>query len=650
MRPIRRPLLLLAALLCACGKDSGQAPDQTTPAPESFAEIAPLINWESPGLAGAASALAAGDSAGAADGLLAHFLAAAPITAPHQEYGNPTAYADQLLSGRLSLPPHPETELPDDPAWNEDPFGDVNWRFQYHTLRWLAPLWQAFEATGDSTYLTRLLFLMEDYAGDNLPGAAPSDMTWYDMAASLRIEHWLYFWKGLLAGGLVDRGFMLRFIEDAQVHGEMLGGAIPYNETSNHGTYHNRSLIALGLVLPELASAADWLAVGSGRLEEQIIGMVSPHGVHLEQSPAYHISMMSLARTIQDLLAESGGGLSALTESYLAGMPRFAAHILKPNGSLPMISDSALQISLSALLGMDEKLDYSASGGQQGARPSERYLSYPVTGYVILRSGWGETRPFGEETQVVFDTGPRGSWHGHDDALTFTFSALGRDLVVDSGFYTYNSDAWRDWFTSPPAHNVLLRADSDGRGRAADPQRLVWRTGPAWAFQSALLDLGGGRDWTRCLVYLAPDEALLLDFTHGEGEEALELLFHLHPDAAVSADGPRLRAARDGAVLDLWPLDAPTLALIEGATDPIQGWYSPAYGSRRPNVAAAYRLAGRRLDFVTLLHAHAGDDPLVDFRLDGARDEECYRLVIERTSGTEHVTVWPATGRVEREP
>lgn len=642
-------LLVVVTIAMGCGDTDPQAPQADSPAPAGWDFVCGLIDWNRPDLAEAQANLAAGDSLSAAEAVLTGMLHQPHLESPHMDYNDPLPEADRLMAGILTLPTHPTATLPEDPTWAEDPFGDINWRYQYHTLRWTTALFQAFQVTENRDYLDRILFLLEDYMRDNLLPEPPSDMTWYDMSASIRTEHLIYYWRELLLAGEADVDLMISVISWLQAHGEKLTNEIYYNESSNHGTFHNRSLLIAGLAAPLLHSASNWFDTGFDRLETQILGMVSPYGVQVEQSPSYHFSQCLLALGIRDILESQGLGFSAPTEQLLELMPVFGAHIIQPDGKAPMFSDSPARLNTPAYRGWHPELEYSLSQGSEGEMPSVRYLSYPETGYVICRSGWGQERAFQDESMAVFDTGPKGGWHGHYDALTFTFFGHGEKLIVDSGYYTFNAGEWRDYFLSPSAHNVLIDASALNPTWNVVPQRLTWRTGADWAYQSALVDLKPGRSWVRHFVFLDPDEILLLDFTFGDAPADLRLLLHFAPGATSIQEGSRLRLSIGGAQLDVFPAFQPALELIEGQDDPTQGWYSPSYGEREANLVASYG-GDRGLNFMTLLHAHEGDDPLVDFQLLGGSANEYYRFLIERSSGSEHVTVWTATGEVERWP
>ena len=99
-------------------------------------------------------------------------------------------------------------------------------------------------------------------------------------------------------------------------------------------------------------------------------------------------------------------------------------------------------------------------GRRRGARSS-----FPVGGYHVQRSGWGDRgRPYADERFGLLDCGPIGDGgHGHYDQLSVELYAAGRALVVDPGRYTYDATdgSWRRRFKGTAAHNTVTVDDLD---------------------------------------------------------------------------------------------------------------------------------------------------------------------------------------------
>ncbi len=652
MRGISIPVIVLLAMPltlltqgCLFSSDDNK-PVVTEPAPQNWYQIIDLLAPGAPELEEVFALQAQGDSLGAAEALLAQLTLSPPLPLPHDVASDPVPLAEGLLGGTLQLIPHPSWSLPDDPDWNEDPFNDSNWRFQYHSMRWTLPLLQAFEQTGDDRYLDRLLFLIQDYADTNLNGSSADTMVWYDMSASLRAECWLTILRSLILANRLDVDLMISFLGWCHLHGEALYRDITYAAGNNHGSFHSRALMGSGLALPVFYASGYWFDRGYDRFQAQIIALVSPDGVYLEPSPFYHFFMMGTFRSVRGLILSSGLDLDDTARERLNRMPAFSARIIKPNGMLPMFSDCPSEIPLSGYRGISDELDFSCTAGESGVPPAERFRSYPVSGYTVFRSGWGQSRDFELETQVVFDVGPLGGWHGHHDGLSFTFSSWGSDLIVDTGYYTFEG-VWRNHFLSPEAHNMVLPAEG-WSGAFSNPQRLLWREADDWALQSGVLVHPSGALWTRTAVFLAPDDLLVLDRVSGGDPGALDQRFHFPPDASLQERTGGLTLENGQASLDLvqaWPAEMST---VRGNMDPIEGWYSERYGSKEPTSVARFRIeeeSPRR--YATLLHGHDGEDPLQVFQcLDDG--DEVWQFKIERSSSVEYVSVHLETGEVTR--
>src|SRR5699024_576806 len=91
----------------------------------------------------------------------------------------------KLLSGRLAMRPHPEWTLPPEIDWAADPFQDVNWRSQYHMLRWLDPLRRA-AAKGDDAAFSMWLRYVRDWVRSNPRDDPAHEWVWSDMVDGIR--------------------------------------------------------------------------------------------------------------------------------------------------------------------------------------------------------------------------------------------------------------------------------------------------------------------------------------------------------------------------------------------------------------------------------------------------------------------------------
>src|SRR5690606_32758000 len=90
------------------------------------------------------------------------------------------------------------------------------------------------------------------------------------------------------------------------------------------------------------------------------------------------------------------------------------------------------------------------------ARPAPPRLTFPAGGHYLLGSDFDTAR----EVRIAIDCAPLGylsiAAHGHADALAFTLSVAGHELLIDPGTYAYHTQkTWRDYFRGTLAHNTV---------------------------------------------------------------------------------------------------------------------------------------------------------------------------------------------------
>ncbi len=97
---------------------------------------------------------------------------------------------------------------------------------------------------------------------------------------------------------------------------------------------------------------------------------------------------------------------------------------------------------------------------------------FPNAGYYIL----GDRFETNREVRIVADAGPLGylsiAAHGHADALSFTLSVGGKEILIDPGTYAYHTQrVWRDYFKGTSAHNTVR---VDGVDQSVSGGNFLW--------------------------------------------------------------------------------------------------------------------------------------------------------------------------------
>ena len=100
------------------------------------------------------------------------------------------------------------------------------------------------------------------------------------------------------------------------------------------------------------------------------------------------------------------------------------------------------------------------------------HRSFTQGGYYILGDGF-ETP---DEIRIVADAGPLGylsiAAHGHADALSFTLSVGGNEILIDPGTFAYHTqNRWREYFRGTSAHNTVR---VDGADQSVSGGNFLW--------------------------------------------------------------------------------------------------------------------------------------------------------------------------------
>jgi hypothetical protein len=95
-------------------------------------------------------------------------------------------------------------------------------------------------------------------------------------------------------------------------------------------------------------------------------------------------------------------------------------------------------------------------------------------GYYIVSHNAG----MADEIKAVMDIGPLGylsiAAHGHADALAFTLSVAGEEVLIDPGTYAYHTQKkWRNYFRGTSAHNTIR---VDGVDQSVIGGNFMWMT------------------------------------------------------------------------------------------------------------------------------------------------------------------------------
>ncbi len=428
-----------------------------------------------------------------------------------------------------------------------------------------------------------------------------------------RIQNWLYAWQRFAEGptwhglrpGLAER-LSERLLADGEHLREHLTAA------RNHRTLELYALLVLALAFGRDEQATEAVAA----LAENAATDVFPDGVQCECSSDYHmIVLRSFVGTIENARL-AGIPVPLVLEERTRAMCDVALHLQRPDGWTPSLSDGDPGDYRTLLRRAGELFDrpdllWAASGGAEGSPPATRTASFPVGGYFVQRSGWGDDgRAYTDERWSVLDCGPLGDGgHGHYDQLSVELMAQGHPVAVDPGRYTYAEDdsGWRAWFKGTAAHNTVTVDGLDQtpyrRGKPKGPvsiARLLWRhTEPGLdALCGRVVSPQYDAVHTRTLALVDADYWVVHDRLRASSAHDYTAHWHLdrHAEGRVA-----VRRAHGQAVVTT---PRSTLVVPDGYGDVGigPGWVSPAYGVRHAAPVVLVSAGDRAdADLVTVL-------------------------------------------------
>ncbi len=508
--------------------------------------------------------------------------------------------------------------------WNES----LNRHFHFRDLS------SAYWNTGRERYAAALAEHWMDWIHSNPPprlssgnGAGDANCIWQTLTTGIRLEStWPdAFYRCLGSPAFTDRVIVdiVKSVADQARH------LVRWPSSGNWLTEESLGLFTAGMLFPEYREAASWRRTAVQRLYTQLDHEVYPDGMQYELAAGYNNWVVSNFSELLDR-AEMNGLRAELPKDYLAKLEKMYNYLLlgmMPNGKVPGLNDSG-DADVRRLLERGWKLYpdrtdflFGATLGRQGTEPKATSHVFPYAGHYVMRSDWGP-----EALYLLFDSGPFGYGHQHEDKLHFVLFAFGRRLVLDPGNYSYDHSKWRRYVIGTAGHNTIM-VDGHGQNRRAHPDTrfrprpwsapappdndTLWKSTAIADFVRGTYRRGYGPKpqidvtHTRRILFVKPEYFLIVDTLRpaDSAPHRYDALFHLDAEnAELTPDTLAVRSSeKDQANLGLLPLKIPGLdcRIVKGREDPVQGWANDPW---RPVPTAVYtRTAAGTVRFAWLL-------------------------------------------------
>jgi hypothetical protein len=263
-------------------------------------------------------------------------------------------------------------------------------------------------------------------------------------------------------------------------------------------------------------------------------------------------------------------------------------------------------------------------------------------GYVFGRTGWGETRPFTQESTYSIRFGPARTYHGHDDHTSITYTAHGRDVLIDPGNSGYQPDKWQDYIKSQAAHNVMTIPSA--KTAVVETELISAAMAPTSEYYEFRDAPAEGVERTRdVLVLKDPDLVITLDRGQSATSQRYETLWHLPPGRQVTVQSPTTAvAATPGQDTRTHLLQIPygqqpsagSITVEQGKGDPVQGWYWPDIFHRQAAPVVKFNRSGPTASILSaVVPAGATEKVAFSTRTDGSM------VFVDLTVGARKTTV-----------
>jgi len=479
--------------------------------------------------------------------------------------------------------------------WTLDPIDYKEWPFQLNRHQFWVTLGRAYWATGEEKYAREFVFQMMDWVKQcpvprSVSGNASNN--WRTIEAGIRMGHnWPEAYHLFLASPSFTDDAIVTMVKSCAEHARHL---MRWPTTGNWLTMEADGLMHVGVLFPEFKEAADWRKTATDRLYAELDKQVYPDGAQIELSTGYHqVSLTNFVKAWE--IAHLNG--VAMPADYIAKIQRMYDYNLlasMPNGYLPGLNDAGATgirrwLEQGFKLFPDRK-DYQwvATGGKSGEEPKVGSIALPFSGHLVMRSGW---KP--ESLYMLFDAGPFGYGHQHEDSLNIVLYAYGKYLLVDPGNYPYDSSQWRKYVLSTRAHNTIRVDGEDQHSRGKSREKYVvsqplpnrWASCPEFDYASSTYTEGYGDTnqikvtHNRRVFFVKPEYWIVVDtLTPSDDQQhSYESMFHLDAERAeVDEQSKSVRTVNaDAANLAIIPMADSGLSvrIVSGQEKPIvQGW------------------------------------------------------------------------------
>jgi hypothetical protein len=406
------------------------------------------------------------------------------------------------------------------------------------------------------------------------------------------------------------------------------GGRL-FREYSGHGNWiamEMNGLGQIGILYPELALAKKWYEFALKKLNEELDLLFYPDGFHFQLTTEYHFDVINNYHRLIQVMKAYGLPLPAMMLRKLELTAEVYVKLMKPDGRSPDLNDGSRQYvsvylkTLSDIFPENRTFRWVLSGGKEGSKPDYLSIALPWSGIGIMRTGWDK-----DALWALFDAGPLGHGHEHEDMLNLIICTGEKTAIDEGGSYCYDISEIRDYVVSTRAHNTARVDGQDQNRRKNHTWResdiklhsgMKYRTEAAFDFVEGEYNGGYGPDadksvtHRRGVLFLKKPPAgigpffVVIDRFISEGDKPhrYDILWHFDENPLELS----LARVSSRAITLIHSGGPGGMAILRGQERPEwQGWLTGGFGIQGdyfPAHTMVHSLYGGNLRLVTLLY------------------------------------------------